>query len=106
MTELPPGDRKFIGFGLPAFDSSQKLPHISRGMPLFCIACDGTKQRSRGMVEPCAGAAAYPRGTTTAKRSNVMRAFLLLVAFLIGLASPSRAGMRRFPAQTFLNCIG
>jgi hypothetical protein len=35
-----------------------------------------------------------------------MRAFLVLVAFLLGLASPVRAGMRRFPAQTFLNCIG
>jgi hypothetical protein len=37
MTELPPGDRKFIGFVLPAFDSSQKVPHISRRMPLFAM---------------------------------------------------------------------
>ncbi|QWG24453.1 hypothetical protein KMZ93_05975 [Bradyrhizobium sediminis] len=98
--------KKFIGFVRPAFDSSQKVQRISCGMPLLYIACDGTKQRSWGLVEPCAGAVAYPRGTITAKRSNVMRAFLLLVAFLIGLASPSRAGMRRFPAQAFLNCIG
>lgn len=91
MTEPPSGDRKFIGFALPAFDSSQKVPHISREMSLLFIACDGTKQRSWSIVEPCVGAAAYLRGTITAKRSTVMRAFLLPVAFLIGLASPSRA---------------
>ena len=88
---LPRRDSKFIAFRAPAFDPSQKVCTLAAEIAMSSPPPRGTQPRWRRLAEPLCWAAAYLGGTITAKRSTVMRAFLLLVAMLIGLGSPAGA---------------